>query len=94
MNAPAPLEAMHIPVANEPPKPKEKPTQFQPAGHCMGEYGLKVCQHILMFICLQCLFCIYIGKEEDNRSQAAKHQQTANMEYLSTKQDIQASVTI
>jgi hypothetical protein len=43
MNAPDPAPiAMDIPVANQPPKPKKKPTKFQP-GHCI-EYSFKMCQ--------------------------------------------------
>ncbi|KAI2510986.1 hypothetical protein MHU86_3458 [Fragilaria crotonensis] len=66
-------------VADRSPKPKKKPTKFQP-GHCI-EYGLEVCQRdpkTSQVIGVQCLFCIYIGKE-DNRGQAAKRQRTANI---------------
>ena len=80
MNAPAPApNAMDIHVANQPPKPKKKPTKFEP-GYCI-EYGLKVCLRdpkTLQVIGVPCLFCIFIGKE-DNRGQAAKRQQTAKI---------------
>ena len=82
MDAPAPApNAVDIHVANQSPKPnkKKKLTKFQP-GHCI-EYSLEVCQRdpkTSQVIGVQCLFCIYIDKE-DNRGQAAKRQRTANI---------------
>ena len=63
--SPAP-NAMDIPVANQSPKPKKEPTKFQPghfikSGHEVHQRNPKTSQ----VISVQCLFCIYICKENN-----------------------------